>query len=123
MIRALEGRVAREALGNVEVVRAGFDDPTLPPGCCDLVLLANVYKEIDARPGYMRRLAPALREGGRVAIIDFHPDAGGPGPPRAARLAERQVVAELGEAGFALAERHDFLPRQYFLVFVRAEGG
>jgi predicted methyltransferase len=120
MIRALEARIARDGLENVTVVRAAFDDPTLPPGCCDLALLANVYKEIAKRPAYLRRLAPVLRDGGRIAIIDFRPDAPGLGPPREARLPEAQVVAELGEAGFVLAERHDFLPRQYFLVFVRA---
>jgi len=123
MIRALEARIARDGLANVTVVRAAFDDPTLPPGCCDLALLVNVYKEIAERPAYLRRLAPALRDGGRIAIIDFHPDAPGLGPPREARLPEAQVVAELGEAGFVLAERHDFLPRQYFLVFVPAAGG
>jgi ubiquinone/menaquinone biosynthesis C-methylase UbiE len=120
MIRALEERVEREQLRNVTVVRAGFDDPSLPAGCCDLVLLASVYKEISERPAYMRRLAGALRDGGRVAIVDFRPDAEGPGPPREARLPEAQVVEELAEAGFALAERHDFLPRQYFLVFTHA---
>jgi SAM-dependent methyltransferase len=119
MLRALERRVARERLANVTVVRAGFDDPALPDACCDLVLLANVYKEIDQRPAYLRRLARALRDGGRIAIIEFRPGSRGPGPPEDARLAEERVVAELGEAGFVLAERHDFLPRQYFLVFAR----
>lgn len=123
MIRALEERVEREGLRNVSVLRAGFDDPSLPPACCDLVLLANVYKELSERPAYLRRLAPALRAGGRIAIIDFRPDAAGAGPPREARLPEDQVIAELGEAGFVLAERHDFLPRQYFLLFARAPGG
>ena len=121
MIRSLEERVAREGLRNVTVVRAGFDDPALPPECCDLVLLVNVYKEISERSAYMRRVAPALRAGGRVAIIDFRPEASGFGPPREARLSEERVTAELALAGFALAERHAFLPRQYFLVFVPAE--
>lgn len=121
MVRALEERFARESLENVTVVRAGFDDPALPAGCCDLAFLANVYKEIAARPAYLRRLGAALREGGRVAIIDFRPSAPGLGPPREVRLSESQVVAELGEAGFVLVERHDFLPRQYFLVFAPAE--
>lgn len=123
MIQALEERVEREALRNVTVLRGGFDDPSLPARCCDVVLLANVYKELSDRPAYMRRLAGALRDGGRVAILDFRPDAEGPGPPHEARLAEAQVVTELTEAGFGLAGRHDFLPRQYFLVFSRAPCG
>lgn len=122
MVRALEERFSGARLENVTVVRAGFDDPGLPPACCDLAFFANVYKEIDARPAYLRRLATALREDGRIAIIDFRPSAPGLGPPREVRLPESQVVAELEEAGFALAERHDFLPRQYFLVFVLAGG-
>jgi ubiquinone/menaquinone biosynthesis C-methylase UbiE len=117
MLRALEERVAEQALSNVLVVRAAFDDPTLPVACCDLVLFANVYKEIDDRTAYLRRLAPALRPGGRVAILDYRPGVGGFGPPEEARLAEDQVVAELATAGFEVVERHEFLPSQYFLVF------
>jgi hypothetical protein len=36
------------------------------------------------------------------------------------RLAEEVVLDEMARAGFALIERHDFLPRQYFLVFAPA---
>jgi ubiquinone/menaquinone biosynthesis C-methylase UbiE len=117
MLETLRERMAREGLGNVTVVRAGFDDPVLPAACCELVLLANVYKELSERSAYTRQLGAALRDGGRIAIVDFRPEARGPGPPREARLSEDQVVAELADAGFALVERHDFLPRQYFLVF------
>ena len=117
MIRALEERVVEQDLRNVSVVRAGFDDPSLPPGCCDLVFLANVYKEIDDRVAYLRRVAPALRPGGRVAIVDFRPDAEGLGPPREVRLSEDVVRGEMAGAGFAQIARFDFLPRQYFLVF------
>jgi predicted methyltransferase len=119
MVRALEERAAKRRLGNVTVVRAAFDDPSLAPGCCDLAFLANVYKEIDGRVAWLRRLEPALRAGGRVAIVDFRPGAPGYGPPEDVRLQEEIVIAELAAAGFALAARHDFLPRQYFLVFAR----
>ena len=93
-------------------------DPSLPDACCDLVFLANVYKEIDERVAWLRRLRRALRPGGRVAIIGFHPDAAGFGPPREVRLPPRTVEAELHASGFALHQSFDFLPRQYFLVFV-----
>lgn len=120
MLDALEQRVADRGLANVVVVRAGFDDPALPEGCCDVVFFANVYKEIEDRVPYARRLLPTLRPGGRVAIVDYRPGARGFGPPEQVRLPEAQVREELAAAGFALVDRHDFLPRQYFLVFAPA---
>ncbi len=117
MIERLNDRVRDRGLANVTVVRAAFDDPGLPEGCCDLVFLSSVYKEIEGRVAYMRRVQPLLRPGGRVAILEFRPGAPGWGPPEAMRLAPEAIVAELGEAGFVLVESHDFLPRESFLVF------
>lgn len=122
MIERLNDRVRDRGLANVTVVRAAFDDPGLPEGCCDLVFLSSVYKEIEGRVAYMRRVQPLLRPGGRVAILEFRPGAPGAGPPEAMRLAPDAIVAELGEAGFVLVESHDFLPRESFLVFARDPG-
>ena len=117
MIDRLRERVADAGLANVVVVPAEFDDPSLPDACCDLVFFSSVYKEIDGRVAYMEKVGQLLRPGGRVAILEFRPDASGPGTPRAHRLPAARVIDELGAAGFELRERHSFLPRQYFLVF------
>jgi hypothetical protein len=39
------------------------------------------------------------------------------GPPRNVRIAPERVKDELKRAGYALAQEHEFLPNQYFLVF------
>jgi hypothetical protein len=39
------------------------------------------------------------------------------GPPQRARIAPQRVKDELKRAGYALAQEHEFLPNQYFLVF------
>jgi ubiquinone/menaquinone biosynthesis C-methylase UbiE len=119
MIRKLTKRVKRRALTNVTVVLGEFGDPKLPDNSCDLVFFSSVYKEISDRVSYMERVRWALKADGRVAILEYRPDASAPGPPRKYRLAEEQVVTELEAAGFRLVERFDFLPREYFLVFAR----
>jgi ubiquinone/menaquinone biosynthesis C-methylase UbiE len=123
MIRKLTKRTEQRGLANVTVIHGGFDDPKLPDGSCDLVFFSSVYKEINEsdRAPYLERVRRALKPGGRVAILEYRPDANAPGPPKEYRLPEEQVVTELAAAGFRLVERFDFLPREYFLVFAPAQ--
>lgn len=123
MLDELRERVREADLANVSVVAATFTDPRLPPACCDLVFFSSVYKEIDDREAYMRRVARALRPGGRVAILEYRPGAGGGGPPEDMRMSQAQIVAELERAGYVLTKSHDFIDRQLFLVFAPARSG
>jgi len=115
MVKYLGERAKREGLANLKPVQAQAGDARLPAKV-DLVLLVDVYHHIEARERYFRALAASLHPGARVAVIDFRLDSP-EGPPKAARIAPEQVKAELARAGYALAEEHAFLPRQYFLVF------
>ena len=117
MIRKLRRRVEKQSLTNVTVIHSGFDDPGLPAQSCDLAFFSSVYKEIDGRVEYMKRLRYALKAGGRVAILEYRPNADAPGPEKKDRLPESQVVDELEAAGYRLEQRFEFLPREYFLVF------
>jgi ubiquinone/menaquinone biosynthesis C-methylase UbiE len=117
MLERLRARVASNGLHNVQVVPAAFDDPTLPDGCCDVIFFSSVYKEIDDRVPYMQKVAHALKRHGRVAILEYRLDTRGYGPPREMRLDPEVVVSELANAGFTLVARHDFIDRQYLLVF------
>jgi len=117
MLARLDARVTKRELANVTVVRAGFDDPGLPERCCDLVFFSSVYKEILDRVGYMTRVRRLLRPGGRVAILEFRPDAPGAGPPREIRLTPGRIEAELVAAGFELLQSHDFVAPESFQIF------
>jgi SAM-dependent methyltransferase len=115
MVKYLGERAKREGFANLKPVQAAPGDARLPAKV-DLVLLVDVYHHIEARERYFRQLAASIKPGGRLAVIDFRLDSP-EGPPKASRIAPEQVKAELARAGYALAEEHGFLPRQYFLVF------
>jgi predicted methyltransferase len=115
MVKHLARRAKDERLTNLVPVQASPEDARLPAKV-DVVLLVDVYHHIGAREAYFRNLRGALKAGGRVAIIDFRIDSP-EGPPKEARLSPERVKQEMQAAGYALAEAHDFLPRQYFLVF------
>ena len=109
LIRKLQRRVEKRSLTNVTVIRGGFDDPGLPAQSCDLAFFSSVYKEIDERVEYMKTRRYALKEGGRVAILEYRPDTEAPGPEKKDRLPESRVIDELGAAGYRLVQRFEFL--------------
>jgi SAM-dependent methyltransferase len=115
MTRYLGERAERERLANLSAHLGAPDDPKLPENV-HLVLVVNVYHHIGERPKYFSRLKSRLQAGGRVAVIDFRLDSP-VGPPRRHRIAAEAVLEEMRAAGYRLAERHEFLPHQYFLVF------
>jgi len=117
MVKYLGERAKREKLANLKPVAGTAGDPRLPAKV-DLVLLVDVYHHIEERERYFRALDASLKPGGRVAVVDFRMDSPS-GPPKSARVAPERVKRELASAGYALAEEHGFLPRQYFLVFRR----
>jgi predicted methyltransferase len=117
MVRYLAERAKKEKRANLVALKGAAGDPRLPEKA-DLVVLVDAYHHIGQRERYFRALAGSLKPGGRIAVIDFRMDSPS-GPPKSARIAPERVKAELAAAGYALAEEHGFLPRQYFLVFTR----
>ena len=120
MLEATMRRVAREGLGNVRRVLGAADDPRLPPGSCDAVLLLDTYHELDSPVAMLRNIAKALKPQGRVGVIDFKRDGLGPGPDLEERVDPEQVVRDAEAAGLRLVSREAFLPYQFMLVFSRA---
>jgi len=100
---------------NARVVKP--DDPELAPGSVDLVFFCDTLHHLGNRVAYFRRLAPALRKGGRVAVIDFKKKPLPLGPPPEIKLSREQVIGEFHDAGFHVVAEYDFLPYQYFLEF------
>jgi predicted methyltransferase len=115
MVKYLAERAQKDGLKNLTAVAATRSEPNLPEKA-DLVILVDVYHHVENRERYFGKLRASLKPDGRVAIIDYRPDAP-EGPPKNARIAPERVKAELGKAGYALAQEHGFLPNQYFLVF------
>ena len=116
MVVYLTKRAAAEGLANMRAVQASATSPNLPEPV-DVVLVVDTFHHIGNRAAYFAGVRAQLRPGGRVAIVDFRKDAPGEGPPAHFRFTPEQIAAEMAAAGFVLDARHDFLPRQHFLVY------
>jgi len=119
MVKHLAERAKANGIANLRAVVGGEASPNLPEPV-DVVVLLNVYHHLSNRTDYFKRLLLSLKPGGRVAIIDFRPEAPA-GAPKHMRLSADRINAEMTAAGYAPAGSHDFLPRQNFLVFRRPD--
>ena len=111
--------IRKNAPANVTTVLAATDDPRLPANSVDIIFICDVLHHIENRAAYYPKLIQALKPGGRIVDIDFHKREMPLGPPLAMKLSRAQVTSELAAVGFTLAQHHDFLPYQYFLVFTK----
>ncbi len=115
MVEYVKQRALREGLKNVVAVQAGADRTNLPEPV-DLVLVVDTYHHIPNRVAYFTALKARMKQGARLAIVDFRKDSPD-GPPVEFRFTPDQISTELAKAGFSLQTSHDFLPRQIFLVY------
>lgn len=118
-LRLLREDVRARNLGNVEVLRASPGDAGLPEPV-DLLFLADTYHHMSDRVQYFRSAARYLKPGGRVAIVEFH-DKGLFSGLLGHGTAKERVREEMDKAGYRAVADHDFLERQHFQVFQRAE--
>ena len=113
----LRQRVAQAGLANVDVILGRFDDPLLPDGGVDLVLIVDTYHHLEDRPAYFRNLRRDLEPGGRVAVIDYDGRKGWFVRLMGHTTSREELLREMAEAGYEVAEEFDFIDRQSFVIF------
>jgi len=117
MIRATERRVQREGLRNVTPILGTQDDPKLPAGRIDALLIVGIYHEIVNPVALLKNVARALRPAGRVGIVEFTPGGGSPGPAADERVDLKLIQRDAQRAGLRFLQQESFLPFQYLLIF------
>lgn len=123
MLQAITRRVQRLRLGNVKPWLGTPVDPQLPKGSLDAALMVDTYNEIEQPVTLLRNLATSLKPTGRLGIVNFKKDGGGPGPPMEERIDPERVINDARRAGLTLLKqqsRDDFLRYQYLLIFAPA---
>jgi SAM-dependent methyltransferase len=113
-LRVKDQGTKKESLGNVKTILSAPNDPKLPKGSVDAVLLLKTYHEIADPVALLEHLRPALRPGAHVGIIDRNGEAANHG------ISQKIVVEEAARAGYHLLDTYNFVKddgMDYFLVF------
>jgi len=107
----LKQRVAEEQLSNVEVIEGAADDPKLPAGALDAVLIVNAYHEMNEHHAMLTKIKAALKPDGRLVILEpiapARRDSARADQTRTHEIAVDYVQKEAREAGFRVITLQD----------------
>ncbi len=119
MLEALRARL--EPALPITLVEGEATRTTLDAASVDIVLLANVWHELDDPPAALAEASRILRPGGRLALLDWRADVEPvPGPPMEHRIAARDVVALLAQNGWSVSDSE---PVGHFSYLILAAPG
>ena len=126
VLDAIRRRAAKENLRNVQTRLGMGDNPNLPASALDVILVVDVYPEVEERVAFLRSLARSLKPTGRIGIVNYKPGEGGPGPVarlgEGERVAQAAVEADIASAGLTLRPVPQFLRYQYLVIATRPDG-
>ncbi len=120
MLDIIRKRIQRRGVDNVVPIMGKIDDPSLPAGEIDAVLLVDAYHEFNHPYEMMHGIVGSLRPEGRVFLIEYRgEDRQLPIKPLH-KMTQQQVIKEMQAVGLEWVETLDFLPTQHFMVFRKA---
>ncbi len=116
MLRRLRQNAAKAGLGNIEEVLGTENDPKLPAGKLDLILLVDVYHEFSQPQVMVRKMREALKDNGRLVLLEYRKeDPAIPIRPEH-KMSVEEVRMEIEPEGFHLEPVIETLPRQHILI-------
>ncbi len=117
MLELLKKYAARQGLTNLETIAGKEDDPLLPEGKIDLILMVDVYHEFANPQVMLRKMRAALGPQGRMVLLEYRKED----PEVPIRLVHKmsvdEVKTEIEAEGFRLDKVIATLPRQHILIF------
>jgi len=124
MLDQLIERQKEANIPNIYPILGQFEDPMLPPGKVDWILLVDAYHEFSNPAPMLASMKESLVPGGRIALIEYRgePDPTSKFPlPKDHTMTIDQVMDEWPPAGFELVTSVEFLPIQHLFVFKNAD--
>jgi SAM-dependent methyltransferase len=117
MLERLRKNMEQRGIVNVEAVLGSVDDPHLPAGKLDLILLVDVYHEFSEPQKMLRKMRDSLKPDGRLVLLEYRKeDPKVPIRPEH-KMSVQEVKSEIEPEGFRFEKNLANLPRQHILIF------
>lgn len=123
MLAKLKERAGAAGLANIQPVLAEEgDEYPIPTDSVDVVLIANVYHEVDPATNFLGEISRILRPASTCLVVDWRREETPVGPPVEHRVDQQDVTEEFYASGFILAGTCDVGPYHYGLKFYKPKG-
>jgi|GEM_PF-325834 len=119
MIDRLRETLEERGVTNVEPVLGSEENPNLPEDAVDLVLVVDVYHELQQPEQTMEYVRRSLKPDGRLVVIEYRKEDPNIPIHPLHKMTVDEVRAELEPMGFEFEELKSFLPTQHIIIFKR----
>lgn len=121
MLAMLNTRAKKRKVKNFTPVLGALDDPRLPEGKIDMILLVDVYHEIGFPEQMLAAMRKSLAPDGTLVLVEFRAeDPEVPIKPEH-KMTKAQIDKEMTANGFKLVKSFDKLPWQHMLWYGKDE--
>ncbi len=118
MLAQLRRNMAKLGIGQVQTVVGAEDDPHLPAGALDLVLLVDVYHEFSKPQAMLRHIRESLKaRRPPIVLLEYRKEDPNVPIREEHKMSVKQVRAELEPEGYRFEKSIETLPRQHILIF------
>jgi ubiquinone/menaquinone biosynthesis C-methylase UbiE len=119
MIALMKTNIAHADVTNVKPLLGTTEDPNLPAGAVDKVLMVDAYHEFDKPLEMMRGIVKGLKPDGQVVFVEYRgEDPNVPILPHH-KMTEAQLSKEMAAVGLRLMRKFEDLPWQHVLFYGR----
>ena len=119
MLEIIQAKMGTAPLKNLTLVLGEDDNPKLPAGEIDTVLMVDVYHELHKPQAVLKHIRTALKPGGRLVLVEYREEDPNVPIQRLHKMSVATAKLEVEHEGFILAKVVSGLPWQHLLVFTK----
>ena len=117
MLGIMRAKMASQKVTNVETVLSTIKNIKLPPDSIDCVLIVDAYHEFSHPREMAQSIFNALREKGRLILIEYRMEDPTVPIKLLHKMTEKQAIKEISQVGLVWKKTLDVLPQQHFMIF------
>ncbi|WP_200861182.1 class I SAM-dependent methyltransferase [Rhodopirellula baltica] len=119
MLQMLQRNAARAKLDNIQPILGAIDDPKLPAGKVDLVLLVDVYHEFSHPESMLWAIRQSLKSDGVIALLEYRAEDPAVPIKPLHKMSKSQIMQEYKASDLKLVREYNGLPWQHLMFFAR----